>query len=63
MLEVFIKTWSEEYKCWFPDWFYHNRKPCLPRTMGYICQDDIDRLQTKNDVLKILKKQGKISCL
>ena len=64
-----IKTFSEVevgskmiWK-WIPSWYYPIRQPCLPRTVGYMYQSDIDKLKTKNDVLKILKKQGKISCL
>ena len=70
MLDAFIiKTWSEVevgnkmiWK-WTPSWYYPIRQPCLSRTVGYMRQVDVDKLKTKNDVLRILKKQGKISCL
>ena len=64
MVESYIiKSWSEEDNCWYPVHFYPFKKPILPRTIGCMCQVDIEKLKTKNDIIKILKKQGKISQL
>lgn len=64
MVESYIiKYWSQDDKCWYPVWFYPFKQPRLPRTIGFMCQYDIDNLKTKNDILKQLKKQGKISQL
>ena len=53
MVESYIiKSWSEEDKCWYPTHFYPFKTPRLPRTIGYMCQVDIEKLKTKNDILK-----------
>ena len=46
-----IKVWSEEEKRWIPSYYYF--KPGLiPRTVGYMCQEDIDGLPTREEVIK-----------
>lgn len=58
-----IKSWSEEDNCWYPVHIYPFKKPRLPRTIGYMCQADIEKLKTKNDILKMLRSMGKITRL
>lgn len=48
---------------WVPTYFYPNKKPLLPRTIGYMDQTQINALPTKEDIIKMLKEQGKIHSL
>ena len=48
---------------WVPSYFYPFKKPVLPRTIGYMHQCTVNSLPTKKDVIKMLKKQGKIHSL
>lgn len=51
MLSYFkIKVWSEEENRWIPS-YYYLKNPKLPRTIGYMCQSDIENLPTKEDVI------------
>lgn len=46
-----IKVWLEEEKRWIPS-YYYIKLSILPRTVGYMCQEDIDNLPTREDVIK-----------
>lgn len=46
-----IKVWSKEEKRWIPS-YYYLKLPILPRTIGFMCQEDIDNLPTREDVIK-----------
>ena len=51
MNQKLIKVWSKEENRWIPSYYYF--KPGLiPRTVGFMCQEDIDNLPTREDVLK-----------
>ena len=64
MVESYIiKQWSQKDNTWYPNWFYPFKKPILPKTLGFMCKANIEKLKTKNDILKQLKKQGRISQL
>ncbi len=46
-----IKVWSEEENRWTPS-FYYFKPSMLPRTVGYMCQRDINDLPTRAEVIK-----------
>ena len=46
-----IKVWSDEESKWIPS-YYYLKLPILPRTIGYMCQLEIDNLPTREDVIK-----------
>ena len=50
-----IKVWSEEEKRWIPSYYYF-KLGTLPRTIGYMCQEDIDNLLTKEEVINKIYK-------
>ena len=56
MLSYFkIKVWSNEESKWIPSYYYF--KPgIIPRTIGYMCQEDIDNLPTKNNIINKIYK-------
>ena len=52
MLSYFkIKVWSEEESKWIPSYYYF-KLPILPRTIGYMCQLEINKLPTREELLK-----------
>ena len=50
-----IKVWLEEEKRWKPS-YYYIKTPKLLRTIGYMCQEDIDNLLTKEEVINKIYK-------
>ena len=51
MNQKMIKVWSEEENRWIPSYYYF--KPgFLPRTVGFMCQHDINNLPTREEVIK-----------
>ena len=46
-----IKVWSEEENRWMPSHYYF-KPSMLPRTIGYMYQEDIDCLPTKDEVVR-----------
>ena len=51
MLPYFkIKVWSTEESKWMQS-YYYLKLPILPRTIGYMCQSDIENLPTKEEVI------------
>ena len=50
-----IKVWCPVKYKWIPSYYYF--KPgILPRTIGYMCQEDIDNLPTKNNIINKIYK-------
>ena len=45
-----IKVWDEEEQRWRAGYYYHIPS-LLSRTIGYMCQDEIDRLPTRKELL------------
>ena len=51
MLHYFkIKVWSTEESKWIPS-YYYLKLPILPRTIGHMCQFEIDNLPTKEEII------------
>ena len=51
MNQKLIKVWSKEENRWIPSYYYF--KPgIIPRTVGFMCQQDIDGLPTREEVIK-----------
>ena len=45
-----IKRWCPEENRWTPTYYYF-KKPLLPRTIGFMLQQDIDALPKKKDII------------
>ena len=50
-----IKVWLEEEKRWKPS-YYYIKTPKLLRTIGYMCQSEIDNLPTRVEVINKIYK-------
>ena len=49
--QLMIKFWSEPENRWIPSYYYY-KPSMLPRTIGYMYQEDIDNLPTKDEVVR-----------